>query len=436
MQHASFLTEAQARGIRHEYGTPVYAYDERSLEAQAREVLQFPNAFGLTARYAMKALPNAAIVRLFSNLGLHIDASSGFEVERAILAGVPASHILLTAQQMPANLKDLVRRGVLFNACSLHQLESYGRLFPASEVSVRVNPGLGSGHSNRTNVGGPSSSFGIWHERLDQVFAIQEQYRLRITRLHTHIGSGADPGVWHHCAQLSLAIAARLPMVHTLNLGGGFKVGRMPGEISADLRTIGALIVRDFEQFYRDHGRKLRLEVEPGTFLVANAGAIVASVVDVVDTGPYGYSFIKVDSGMTEIVRPSMYGAQHPIYVVPATPEPRETREYVVVGHCCESGDVLTTEPGNPECLKPRALPETRIGDLVVIGGAGAYCSAMTPKNYNSFPEAPEIMVTKAGNFRLLRRRQTMDQMVQNETEVERPASDVTREPPEPVAIH
>ncbi|MCL4692623.1 MAG: diaminopimelate decarboxylase [Candidatus Hydrogenedentes bacterium] len=415
MEQWSFLSADQVREVARNFGTPVYVYDERTLEQQARALLDFPNAYGLTARFAMKALPSAAVVRLFANAGLHIDASSGYEAERAMRVGVAPSHIQLTAQQMPENLKELVSRGMLFNACSLHQLDTYGRLFPNAEVCVRINPGLGSGHSNRTNVGGPSAAFGIWHEHLADVETIRQIHNLRITRMHTHIGSGTDPEVWNRCARMSLDIASRLPEVATLSLGGGFKAGRMPGEASADLQEIGKLIVQDFEEFHANHGRKLHLELEPGTYLVANAGAIVCGVVDVIDTGAGGYHFIKVDSGMTEVVRPSMYGAQHPIAVVPHKEEPRGTRDYLVVGHCCESGDVLTPEPGNPEGLLPRTLTEARIGDYLVIGGAGAYCAGMSTKNYNSFPEAPEVMLSKGGTFLLVRKRQTLEQMVANE---------------------
>jgi diaminopimelate decarboxylase len=415
MEQWSFLTEHQVREVQRTFGTPVFVYDQRTLETQAANVLSFPNAYGLTARYAMKALSTAAIIRIFTAMGLHIDASCGYEAERAMRAGVAPEHIQITAQELPANLEELLDKGVLFNASSLHQLRAFGRLRPGAAASVRINPGRGSGHNNRTNVGGPAASFGIWHEHLDEVFAVAREYNLRVTRMHTHIGSGADPKVWNRCARMSLDIAARFPDVQTLSLGGGFKVGRMADEVSADLPSIGLRIVEDFEKFYRRHGRKLKLEIEPGTYLVANAGALVCTVIDVVDTGPSGYRFIKVDSGMTEVVRPAMYGAQHPIVVVPANTQPRATNEYLVVGHCCESGDILTPEPGNPEGLKTRPLTEARIGDAIVVGGVGAYCGAMSSKNYNSFPEAPEVLLQKDRTLRLIRKRQTLNQIVMNE---------------------
>ena len=416
MEKLTFLTEDLVREAQQTFGTPLFIYDQRTLERQAKAVLDFPSAYGLAARYAMKALPTAAIVRLLTGLGLHVDASSGFEAERAMRAGVDPGRVQLTAQEMPANLEDLLDAGVLFTASSLHQLATFGALRPGADVCVRVNPGLGTGHNNRTNTGGPAASFGIWHEHLDRVAGIQRTHRLRVTRMHTHVGSGADPEVWRHCAQLALAIVARLPDVHTLSLGGGFKVGRMADEVSTDLRAVGEAVARDFQAFAEQEGRELDLEIEPGTFLVADAGALVCTAIDVVDTGPDGYAFVKTDSGMTEVARPCMYGVQHPIVVVPATPESRGQGLYLVVGHCCESGDVLTPAPGDPEGLQPRLLTEPRIGDPVVVGGAGAYCAAMAAKNYNSFPEAPEVLLTNDGKFRLIRQRQTLDQMTANET--------------------
>jgi diaminopimelate decarboxylase len=415
MEKLSFISADQVRQVQKQYGTPVFVYDQKTLEAQAEKALAFPNAFGLTARYAMKSCPNAAVIRILNSAGLHIDASSGYEARRAMRAGVPAEQIQITAQQLPDDLQELVKEGVLFNACSLHQLRSYGQLCKGGEISVRVNPGLGSGHSNRTNVGGPSSSFGIWHEYLDQVKDIAREFDLRLTGLHSHIGSGSDPAVWQKCARLTLDVAAHLPAVERVSLGGGFKVGRMQGEKSTDLQEAGKPIVGEFERFAKEHGRQLHLEIEPGTFFVANAGALIATIIDVVDTGAEGYRFLKVDSGMTEVLRPSLYGAQHPITVVASDEDERGTAEYLIAGHCCESGDVLTPAPDNPEGLQTRQLIEAKIGDAVFIGGSGAYCAGMAAKNYNSFPEAPEVLLAADGTLHLTRQRQSLDQVLSNE---------------------
>src|SRR5215510_2374522 len=234
---APFLDLELATEVRDRFGTPCYVYDRAGLETAARAALAFQAPFGFTLRYAMKANPSRGILRLFRALGLHVDASSDFEVERAIQAGFAPGEIQLTSQMPSRRLGEHVRRGVLVNACSLHQLESFGRAAPGSEVSVRMNPGLGTGSTKRTNTGGPAASFGIWYEYLDAVKAAAERHGLRITRLHSHVGSGTDPEIWKRCTRMTLELAAKLPDVRAVNLGGGFKVGRMPEEPTVDLET-------------------------------------------------------------------------------------------------------------------------------------------------------------------------------------------------------
>jgi diaminopimelate decarboxylase len=398
-----FLTPEIAAEVRARFGTPCYVYDRASLEAAARAALAFPAPFGFTLRYAMKANPSRGILRVFQTLGLHIDASSDFEVERALEAGFAPAEIQLTSQMPSQRLAEHVRRGVLFNACSIHQLDSFGRVAPGSDVSVRMNPGLGTGSTKRTNTGGPAASFGIWHEYLDEVKTVAERHGLRITRLHSHVGSGTDPEVWKRCTRMTLELAAKLPEVGAVNLGGGFKVGRMPEEPTVDLADVGAHVQTELRAFQARDGRRLGLEIEPGTYLVARAGAVVATCVDVVDTGRDGFLFAKLDTGMTEVTRPSLYGAQHPVDVLA---QGREAAAVVFVGPCCESGDILTPAPGEPEALGPRWVPRPQIGDLVVVSGTGAYCAAMSTINYNSYPRAPEVMLEPDGTLRLLRRRQ------------------------------
>lgn len=412
MSGRMFLTADTAAAVRERFGTPCYVYDQQALEAAARTALALPAPYGFTLRYAMKANPSHGVLTLFRALGLHIDASSDFEVERALRAGFAPEQIQLTAQMPSRRLAEWAGRGVRFNACSLHQLAMFGEAAPGGEVTVRLNPGLGSGSTRRTNTGGPASSFGIWHEYLGEVKALSARHDVRITRLHTHIGSGSDPEVWKRVARMSLDLAAQLPAVTTLNLGGGFKVARMPDEQATDLADVGAHIRQELIAFRERDGRALHLEIEPGTYLVANAGAVVATCVDVVDTGADGYRFAKLDTGMPELTRPSLYGAQHPIAVLTAA---TEKGEVIFSGPCCESGDILTPAPGDPEALAPRRVPLPRIGDLVVIGGAGAYCAAMSTINYNSFPQAPEVLLEADGTLRLLRQRQQPDQIWQNE---------------------
>ncbi|MDR1498528.1 MAG: diaminopimelate decarboxylase [Puniceicoccales bacterium] len=424
MRPTSLLHPSLARQIAATIGTPAYVYSQPALEQHAAAALAFPNAFGITVRFAMKALPNAAILRLFHKLNLHFDASSTHEAYRAIRAGIPSAKISISTQELSPDFIELLRMGVLVNACSLAQLAAIGQHFPGLQIGIRLNPGTGSGSTGKTNVGGPDASFGIWHEYLDDAIAIAHHNHLQIIRLHTHIGSGSDPLVWQHAALQSLALVRRIPTIHTLNLGGGYKVARTESEHATDLQNVGTPIKTAIQDFAAQTNRQLHLEIEPGTFLTANSGVILTRIQDITDTGTHGRRFLKLDSGMTELLRPPLYGAQHPVEIVPATPSPTDTsaastsctrHPYIIVGHCCESGDLLTCAPGEPDTLAPRELPIAHIGDLCLIGGAGAYCSSMSAKNYNSFPEAPEILVTADNSALLIRRRQTLDQIVENE---------------------
>lgn len=420
MLTTNFINKDLAERIRREIGTPCYVYDEASLREAADQVLAFPNAYGLTARYAMKASPNANILRLFRAKGLEIDASSIYEAERAVMAGYDAHEISLSTQEFPDDdrLAKLVEKGMSINACSLHQLEQYGKRFPNTRVGLRFNPGLGSGGTNRTNVGGPASSFGIWHESKEAAKKLTEEYGLSVFRIHTHIGSGSDPDVWIRAVSLSLDMVRYFEVATHLNLGGGYKVGRIVGETTTDLQAIGEPMKQAFEDFASETGRRIHLEVEPGSYLVANCCVLLSNVQDLANTGEGGYNFIKLDSGMTENTRPSMYGSQHEIQLLIPEDEKRTAKPYIVVGHCCESGDILTPAPSDPEALHPRSLPEARIGDLAAIGGVGAYCSSMATKNYNSFPECPEALVRLDGSIDLMRKRQSLQEVIANETEI------------------
>lgn len=420
-----FLSPRYISAITTQFPTPIYVYSEEILRAQAQIICDFSHAFGFTPRYAMKANSNRTLLRIFRDMGICIDASSEYEVFRALIAGFAPNEIQLTGQEIPNRLEEIVKMGVEFNATSLHQLESYWSLFPHTNASIRVNPGIGSWWTNRTNVGGPASSFGIWYEYLDMVKKISEKYHLTITKLHTHIGSWSDPEVWKKVVIMVLDIVRNLPDVTIVSLGGGFKVARMPDEKEADMREIGHHVQSLFEQFFTETGRKLHLEIEPGTFLVANAGNLLTTIQDIVDTGNDGYTFLKVDAGMTELLRPSIYGAQHPIIVVPSWFQEveemnyeNETWEYIVVGHNCESGDIFTPGPGEPETLSPRKLIKANIGDHLIIEGTGAYGASMSTHGYNSFPEAGEVLIRKDGSIVEIRSRANETDIWRNEKDI------------------
>jgi len=430
---SSFLSpETAKKCIDVAEGTPLYAYSLAKLNENADACLAFPNAYGLTVRYAMKASPNGSILKIFNQKGIHIDASSGFEVRRALSVGIPPENISLSTQELPQNFAEFVDMGVKINACSTSQLERFGKHYAGTgqKVGVRVNPGVGSGGFSgsttgfsKTNVGGPASSFGIWHTLLEDgtVPGIVEKYGLTVERIHTHIGSGSDPVIWQQVAAKTLSFCQIFPTVTACNLGGGYKVGRNEGEISTDLQEIGGPVAEAFRTFAADNdGRKLQLEIEPGTFLVAMAGALVSTIQDkVFTTGDDGHTFLKLDAGMTDVLRPSLYGAVHPMTILPGSGNSddvgSETENVVVVGHCCESGDLMTPKAGEPEALGERNLRKADIGDISVLDGSGAYCAGMSTKNYNSFPEAPEVLVGNNGEVHLIRSRQPVEEIWKNE---------------------
>lgn len=388
------LSDEQIRLSVSRHGSPLYLYSLAALEAQANAALEFSSPFGHTVRYAMKANPRPEFLKALNDKGLKIDASSGGEAHRALEAGVLPQDITLNSQELPDDLADLVSQGVFFVATSLHQLQSYGKIAPGTNLGVRINPGIGSGANNRLTTGGINAGFGIWYEYLPKVMEIAQQHRLNITLLHTHIGSGTDPAAWQQTARVTLELLNDLPSATTVSFGGGFKTGRMPDEPTADMAAIGRHVSELITDFADETGRQMQVEIEPGTFLAAKAGWLVTRINDITDTGADGHTFLRVNTGMNDILRFSLYGAQHDLRIISADGRDiHDEQDFVVVGHCCESGDILTPEKGDAEAIAPRHLKTPRIGDLLLINGCGAYCATMRAIDYNSYRPAQEVFV-------------------------------------------
>lgn len=412
--------------------TPLYLYDEAMIAQRCRDVLAMPNAFGLSARYAMKANSSRAILELVAEQGMGIDASSLNEARRARRAGVAAERIMLTSQEIPEgqdrrDLEALMGEGLTYNACSQRQLEAVAPFARAKGIalSVRVNPGVGAGESVTRNTGDKYSSFGVHLANLDRLNAFAREAGVTIGQVHVHIGSGGDPAAWAENIDRMLEIVERhFPDATTLNLGGGFKEARMPDEQAADIRALGEHARKRFEAFAARTGRKPHMAVEPGTYVVANAGYLVTRVVDRKWSGPGGFEFILADGGMEANTRPLLYGSRHPFYVVSRTGEllssefnlndPNVELDFrVVVGRCCESGDSQSLDHHGH--IIPRMMADPQVGDFMVVGGAGAYCASMSPFNYNSYLQAPEVLLAADGSLQVIRKPQTLDQVVANE---------------------
>jgi len=413
-----------------EFGSPLYLYDEQAIRQRCRDVISMPNAFGLDVHYAMKANSTRAILQVIADEGIGIDASSTNEVRRAHLANVPSSRIMLTSQQVPegqdrSDLETWIAEGLTYNVCSLRQLDLIVELAAKRRLglSVRVNPGVGTGESATRNTGDKYSSFGIHHGALEELVERLQRHSLQVNQVHVHIGSGGDPKTWCDNIDRMLTLLERFFVDATkLNLGGGFKVARMPNERAADLPSLGSYAADRFRDFRKRTGRDLRMAVEPGTFLVANAGYLLTTVTDKKSSGPDGFQFLVLDAGMESHTRPLLYGARHPFFVVSRDgrllssefdPEIGEFPGKVVVGRCCETGDCQTLDAANNVTPRPMADPE--IGDHVVIGAVGAYGSSMTLVNYNSYVRPPEVLLRSDGSLFLIRRRQNFSQLVADE---------------------
>lgn len=374
-----------------ESGTPVFVYSKDLLKKSARQLFELELPFGFTSRYAVKANNFPEIVKLFDKLGLHFDASSSYEAVEVIKLGVSPEKISLSSQQHAHNLEELLEAGVHYVATSLHQLEQFlGTNNHPKTVGLRVNPGIGAGHTNRTTTGGLNSSFGLWKDYVPEALALVRRNKVKIDRLHMHIGSGADPYVWENALETALEIVREMPDVVTLDVGGGFKIHRFGDEHETDMPAVFQVFSSLLTRFAGETGRELKLEIEPGTWLVGHAGTLVAEIVDIVDTGDDGHVFLRLNTGMNDILRPGMYGAQHEMQVLS---DSKETEEYIVVGHNCETGDILTPAPSDPEGIESRGLRKAQIGDKIAIYDAGAYCRSMAAHGYNSYPNAREVMV-------------------------------------------
>lgn len=371
--------------------SPRYEYSRSKITDRINYLKDLKAPFGLVVRYAVKANSHPDILSLVHESGLHFDASSSYEAAHLLRQGIAGERISLSSQQSAHNLEELIEAGVLFIATSLKQARDFIALpHHPKTFGVRINPAIGGGHNNRTSTGGINASFGIWHEYAQEVRHVAASAGVLIDRLHVHIGSGTVPSMWGDVMDRALDIVEDFKDVVSLNIGGGYKVHRYGTEPEADLIAIMDVFSTKLRSFQDRTGRELRLEIEPGSYLIASAGTLVAQIDDIVDTGEKGYTFLRLNTGMNDFLRSTLYGAQHRIAVLN---DSTVHKDYIVVGHNCEASDIFTTAHGNPELMEVRQLNEARIGDVVHVYDVGAYCGSMRAKGYNSFPDAIEVMV-------------------------------------------
>jgi diaminopimelate decarboxylase len=290
-------------------------------------------------------------------------------------------------------------------------LDQLGELSPGRNVTLRINPGFGHGHSQKTNTGGEQSKHGIWHAQLDEVLRREDRFGMTVTGVHMHIGSGTDlEHLSHVCGALEQAARTVGRSVTTISAGGGLPVPYREGEAFVDLDEYYGLWDATRKRLENEFGHPVRLEIEPGRYLVAESGYLVTEIRAVKRMG--SNLFYLVDAGFNNLARPIVYGAYHPMAVCPEDGNTQRALQDVIVGGpLCESGDIFTQEEGGFVCR--RALPAAGVGDWLVIGVAGAYGYVMS-SNYNSKPLAAEVLI-RHGKDHLIRERQTFEDLVRGE---------------------
>lgn len=393
------------------YTTPFYVYDAAKIEQRIADLRAFD-----VIRYAQKACSNLAILDLIRRSGAVVDAVSAGEIRRALAAGYEPHGdplpIVYTADIFDGESLDLVQAHELHvNIGSPDMIEQLGAVAPGCNLTLRINPGFGHGHSQKTNTGGEQSKHGIWHDQLEHCLRRVDHHGMSVTGVHMHIGSGTD---LEHLAQVCGALEkAALTVgrtVTTISAGGGLPVPYHAGQSYVDLDEYFGLWDGTRKRLEQAFQHPLRLEIEPGRYLVAESGYLVTEIRAVKRMG--GNLFYLVDAGFNNLARPILYGAYHPLAIAPADGDLlRPSQEVVVGGPLCESGDIFTQEEGGFVCR--RELPVAAVGDYLVIGCAGAYGFVMG-SNYNSKPLAAEVLI-RHGQDCLIRERQTFEDMVRGE---------------------
>jgi diaminopimelate decarboxylase len=385
-------------------GTPTYVYSNAALMKRYRDFAGALSGLPVTICYALKANSNQAVIATFARLGAGADIVSGGEMKRALAAGVPARKIVFagvgkTEEEMAAAL-DV---GILqFNVESEPELRALSRMAAArgrtASVCLRVNPDVDAQTHAKITTGKSENKFGVEIARTGEIVDLASRLPgIAFEAVGLHIGSQLTSitpfrAAFARLAELARALMARGRTLKRIDFGGGLGVSYGNGA-GPDLVAY-ADAVRDAAQ-----GLDLDIIVEPGRYLVADAGVLLSRVIYMKDG--ITKRFAIVDAAMNDLIRPTLYEAWMPIQPVKEAAPGAPVSAVDVVGPVCESGDYLALD---------RALPQLSPGDLIVVGGAGAYGAVMA-STYNSRPLAPEVMVN-GGEMAVIRRRESIEALL------------------------
>jgi diaminopimelate decarboxylase len=400
-----------------DFGTPTFVYDAAGIEERVRRLRAFD-----VVRYAQKANSNLAVLDLVRRAGALVDAVSAGEIHRALAAGYRQGGdpppIVYTADLFDReSLAAVAEHAIPVNFGSADMIEQYAALRAkhprlTADVTLRVNPGFGHGHSRKTNTGGEHSKHGIWHAELPAVLERVRSAGLRTTCIHVHIGSGVDLEHLALVAGAATTFGRRVgPDLTALSAGGGLPTPYREGDPELDVGAYFAIWDRERKKLAAEVGHPIRLEIEPGRYLVAESGWLIAEIRAVKRQG--ANLFYVLDAGFNNLARPILYGAYHPMAIVPTTGAgERPLRDVVVGGPLCESGDIFTQD--SEGVVRTEPLPEAKVGDHLVIGCAGAYAFVMG-SNYNAKPKAAEVLIVRGKPYGV-RARESLDDLIRGES--------------------
>jgi diaminopimelate decarboxylase len=388
-----------------EFGTPLYVYDASKIISQIKSLKEAFAGADVKIKYAAKALTNISILKLMRKNGIGVDVVSIQEVQIALLAGFAPGEIMFTPNGVDFDeITQAVALGLNINLDNLSVLEKFGARYGATyPCGIRLNPHILAGGNLKISTGHSNSKFGISIQQLPAIKQLVEKYKISIAGLHIHTGSEIiEVDVFLKMAEMLFGIAPDFPSLRFLDFGGGFKVAYKAGDRVTDIKELGSRLTKMFDAFHHTRGRKLELWIEPGKYIVSEAGSLLVKV-NVVKQTP-AVTFVGVDTGLNHLIRPMMYDAYHEIENISNPDGAKNT--YTVVGNICET-DTLGTD---------RLIHEVREGDLIVIRNAGAY-GYMMASNYNSRLRPAEVLILE-GKARLIRERDTLETIVRGQIDI------------------
>ncbi|WP_194850479.1 diaminopimelate decarboxylase [Nonlabens antarcticus] len=392
--------------VAQEHGSPVYVYDAAAIISQYERLTSaFAKAKNLRIHYAVKALSNISILKLFKQLGAGLDTVSSQEVQLGLAAGVDPSKIIYTPNGVSLEeIEKVAKLGVQINIDNLSILEQFGAKHPTIPVCVRINPHVMAGGNANISVGHIDSKFGISIHQIPHLLRIVENTGMTVNGVHMHTGSDIlDIGVFLYATEILFETAAKFKDLEFIDFGSGFKVPYKEGDVSTDIEDLGEQLSERFNDFCKSYGREIALAFEPGKFMVSEAGHFLAKVNVIKQTT--STVFAGIDSGFNHLIRPMLYGSYHGIKNI-SNPEGK-MRFYSVVGYICETDTFAQN----------RQISEIAEGDILSFSNAGAYCYSMA-SNYNSRYRPAEVLWYN-GKPHLIRERETMDDILKNQVDVE-----------------